>query len=161
MVLKLSLDVHTIYKWFQIRYSFEMSSCPYVIFPHAHLWFISMATHSLISNSGQYMFYFHILKNPRLQDPSMMHGICFTTKGSILVCIMLPSFCMGVLVIATRSHVVQVWYFSTFKDTKNMIFTTGNFTVTDEHANNIRKWWQISTMHLHPKRRHFYWQRLK
>ena len=142
--------------YLRLRYEFEMSSCPYAIFPHAHLWFISMATHSLISNSGQYLFYFHILKNTRLQDPSMMHGICFIVKGSIWVCIMLPSFCMGVLVIAVRSHVVLVWDLSTFEETKDMFLNTGNIIVTNDHARSIKKWWQISTMHLWPKKRHFY-----
>ena len=140
----------------RLIYAFEMSSCPYVIFPHAHLWFISMDTPSLISNSGQYLFYFHIYKNPILQDPSMMHGICFTTKGSISVCIMLPSFCMGVPLLAARSHVVQVWDMSSFDDIKDMFFTTGHIAVTYEHASIIRKWRKIIIMHLHPKKRYFY-----
>ena len=69
----------------------------------------------------------------------MMNEIYFIAKGSILVWIMLPSFCMGVLLIATRGHVVQVRDLSTFDDIKDMFFTAGNITVTSEHASNIRK----------------------
>ena len=141
MVLKMVLDVHSRYMWFRFKtqiflrdvfmYLCYFSPCSLVVHINGYPF--------LISNSGQYLFYFHTLKNSRLQDPSMMHGICFAAKGSSSVCIMLPSFCMGVLLIATRGHVVQVRDLSTFDDIKDMFFTTEHITVTDEHARNIRK----------------------
>ena len=141
IVLKLDLDVHLIYMWFRFKTQMFlrdvfMSLC---YFPPSPL-VVHINGYPFL-NFKQWTIFFLLsyFKNPILQDPSMMNEIYFIAKGSILVWIMLPSFCMGVLLIATRGHVVQVRDLSTFDDIKDMFFTAGNITVTSEHAINIRK----------------------